>query len=50
MHKKFLLSIKYLKLLLKHLLKTAHTIKVNKTENKLVLWIKMNDIQKEVRC
>ena len=49
MHKIFLLSIKYLKLLLKHLLKTVHTIKVNKTENKSVLWIKMNDIQKEVR-
>ena len=27
----------------------VHTIKVNKTDNKSMLWIKMNDIQKNVR-
>ena len=28
----------------------VHTIKVNKTENKSVLWIKMIDIQKDLTC
>ena len=32
---------------LKHLLKTVHTTKVNKTD-KSVLWIKMIDIQKKI--
>ena len=31
----------------KHLLKTVHTTKVNKTE-KSVLWMKMIDIQKKI--
>ena len=45
----FLLCIKYLKLLLRHLLKTAfYTLKVNKTDNKSVLCMKMIDIQKKL--
>ena len=38
----------YKMLLLTHLLNCVHTIKVNKTDNKSVLWIKMIDIRKKL--